>query len=488
MSMNVLKKEMMETKNSKKINLDNLTSELVGFENKAKDISEIYDFLVRNLSEVNFKDELDSEREGKVLRKEKVVIVINKILEKSEEFGLGLCEFNSQIYVFNKAYWEVAEHNAFKEFLSRSAIKLGLQCEEADYYRFKNDLYEQFRSKAYEKLENDNDIVLINFRNGTLEIKNGNMSFKDFDKNDLLTYQLHFDYDLNSDMPVFQKFINEILPDKNLQNILSEYLGSIFIPKHVLHLEKILLLYGTGSNGKSVIFDIIENLLGRHNVTHYALKKLTTDANTRAQIENKLINFSSEVSEIGDFNIFKQLASKEPVSAKILYKDVYNIYNYAKLMFNSNDLPSVNEITKGYFRRFLIIPFEQFIPEKKQDKNLATKIIKSELPAIFNWIIEGMYRLLENKDFTRSEKIEATQKEFEKQSDSVGLFIEEQPLELSENYTTLKQLYSDYRTFCLHDGHKPCSKTTFSKRLVHHGFDKKRIDRGIAFNVEIKNL
>jgi len=126
--MNVLKKEMMETKNSKKINLDNLTSELVGFENKAKDISEIYDFLVRNLSEVNFSDEINSDRkDDKVLRREKVVIVINKILEKSEEHGLGLCEFNSQIYVFNKAYWELAENNAFKEFLSKSAIKLGLK-------------------------------------------------------------------------------------------------------------------------------------------------------------------------------------------------------------------------------------------------------------------------------------------------------------------------------------------------------------------------
>lgn len=155
-------------------------------------------------------------------------------------------------------------------------------------------------------------------------------------------------------------------------------------------------------------------------------------------------------------------------------------------MFNSNDLPSVNEITKGYFRRYLIIPFEQFIPEEKQDKKLATKIINSELPAIFNWIIEGMYRLLENKDFTFSEKIEAIQKEYEKESDSVGLFIEEQPLMLSENYTTLKQLYSYYRTFCFQDGHKPCSKTTFSKRLVHHGFDKKRIDQGISFNAEIK--
>ena len=479
---------MMKARNSNKVNVDNLNNELVGFENKAKDISKIYDFLVQNLSEVNFKDELDSEREGKVLRKEKVVIVINKILEKSEELELGLFEFKSQIYVFNKAYWEVAEHNAFKEFLSRSAIKLGLHCEEADYYGFKNDLYEQFRSKAFKKLENDNDIVLINFRNGTLEIKNGNISFKDFDKNDLLTYQLHFDYDLNSDMPIFRRFLNEVLPDENLQKILSEYLGSIFIPKQVLKLEKMLILYGSGSNGKSVIFDIIENLLGRHNVTHYTLKKLTTDANIRAQLQNKLINYSSEVSEVGDVDMFKNLASREPVEVKLLYKDGYNIYNYAKLMFNSNDLPSVNEITKGYFRRYLIIPFEQFIPEEKQDKKLATKIINSELPAIFNWIIEGMYRLLENKDFTFSEKIEAIQKEYEKESDSVGLFIEEQPLMLSENYTTLKQLYSYYRTFCFQDGHKPCSKTTFSKRLVHHGFDKKRIDKGIAFNAEIKIL
>jgi len=74
-------------------------------------------------------------------------------------------------------------------------------------------------------------------------------------------------------------------------------------------------------------------------------------------IANKLINYSSEIGKRFEVDKFKQLCSGEPVEARLPYGDPFQIRNYARLVFNANQLPKDIEQTNAYFRRFLIIPF-----------------------------------------------------------------------------------------------------------------------------------
>ncbi len=65
------------------------------------------------------------------------------------------------------------------------------------------------------------------------------------------------------------------MPEQELQNILAEYLGYVFIRTSTLKLEKTLLLYGSGANGKSVFYEIVRSLLGEQNTSEYSLQSLT---------------------------------------------------------------------------------------------------------------------------------------------------------------------------------------------------------------------
>src|SRR5690606_29008202 len=104
------------------------------------------------------------------------------------------------------------------------------------------------------------DVVLINLKNGTYEIGNEGHKIRRFDKNDFLTYQLAFDWNPDSKAPLFTQYLDRVLPEKELQNILAEFMGYVFAKD--LKLEKCLLLDGTGANGKSVFFEISNALLG----------------------------------------------------------------------------------------------------------------------------------------------------------------------------------------------------------------------------------
>jgi putative DNA primase/helicase len=258
-----------------------------------------------------------------------------------------------------------------------------------------------------------------------------------------------------------------VLPDIDLQKVLAEGFGYIFIPSKKLKLEKMLVLSGDGSNGKSVSFEVLSALLGPENLSSYSIEKLTTEETHRAKIADKLVNYCSEISVNLEPSMFKALVSGESVPARELYGKPFHIENYAKLIANANKLPTVAEHTHAWFRRFLIVPFNITIPDHEQDTQLANKIIASELPGVLNWVLTGLRRLLIQGHFTDSEAIRTQTELYKRQSDTVRLFLDEYAYQpASDQYTSLQDLYREYQTFCRDDGHRnPVNKLNFRKRI-----------------------
>jgi len=248
---------------------------------------------------------------------------------------------------------------------------------------------------------------------------------------------------------------------------LAEFLGYVFVPQSHLKLEKALFLYGSGANGKSVFYEIMKALLGPHNTSEFTLQSLTdTTGYYRALIADKLVNYASEISGKLESTKFKSLASGEPMEARLPYGQPMIIENYAKLIFNTNELPKDVEFNNAFFRRFIIIPFEVTIPENEQNKTLHKEIISEELPGVFNWVLDGLKRLLVQKGFSQSPSIDRALEEFRTESDTVKRFIEEEGYKPHpENKILLKDLYHAYKEFALDDGNRLLSKQNFRKRL-----------------------
>ena len=248
-----------------------------------------------------------------------------------------------------------------------------------------------------------------------------------------------------------------------------------------------MLLYGKGANGKSVFFEIVNALLGgTENVSSYSLQNLTNENGYyRAMLANKLVNYASEINGKLEASIFKQLVSGEPVEARLPYGEPFTLINYAKLIFNCNELPKEVEQTTAYFRRFLIIPFDITIPEEKQDKQIAQKIIRNELSGVFNWVLEGLKRLLHQKQFTRSEAVDNILERYMKESNSVILFLEEEGYRASlDEYVQLKDLYNEYKLFCYDGSYHPVSKRNFSERLRNVNVKTERKNYGMVVYVK----
>lgn len=419
----------------------------------------------------------------KLKGRERTVVVVERIKQELENSEIYVSQVLSKnLMVYKDGYWQLIDEQEFKLFLADAMITLGYGFEEATHYITKDELLTQFKDGCPLLKAPESGSILINVKNGTIIISDDSVELRDFHKEDYLTYQLPFDYDPKSECRKFQEFLDQVLPEKESQMILAEFFGSAFIDNKKLKLEKALLLYGTGSNGKSVIFEIIRNLFGYENFSAYSLESITDNTGyTRAKLDGKLLNYASEIS--GDVNAgkFKQLVSGESIEVRLPYKEPYTMDKIPKLVFNINSFPKNIEKTDAFFRRLITIPFLNRIPDDMQDKALADKISRSELSGILNWVLLGMKRLKSQQSFTDSANVKKLLGDFTLESDSVASFLFESNFAPSDSdKILLKGLFDQFDNYCKSNGFKRPSIQTFSGRLRHLGYLLEKERKGVV--------
>lgn len=389
------------------------------------------------------------------------------------------------VYVFDQTHWKLLMPQIFKDFVNSCAEKIGLPENIAKQPSFMNRLYETvaFRVAHSRNRYEQKGTVSINMQNGTLVVKQGeDVVLRLHNREDFFRYSLPYPYMPEAECPKFHKFLDEVLPEAEAQALLGEYIG--YCLTNNIKCEKMLALYGYGSNGKSVLLDIIEMLFGSDNVSNVSLQELTEDAERLSMIENKMVNISHESDRELNASKLKMIVSHEPVTVRELYVGSHTMYNYANLITSFNILPMA-ENTHGFYRRFIIVPFNVTIAKEKVDVNLSKKLAE-ELPGILNWVLEGLRRFIANGyTFTDSRLCNDALQKYILSSDNVRLFVNDQ-CEMNSLYPEQgKVLYEKYRTFCYNEGLKAVGKTKFYDRLESLGAVRTDYQRTPMFNVKI---
>jgi putative DNA primase/helicase len=457
---------------------------IAAFEGRKKH-NDVLNDLLNEIHPINFRDYLELPADEDIKQKHIVVAVVKHLLQVAKDKHWNLSKVYDYTYIYNGEFWQQCDKDIIKDFLGKAAMRMSCPDYEARHFEFKDKLLKQFISDAHlPPPPSEASKILINLQNGTFEFTPTGWALRDFNANDFLTYQLPFTYDKDAVCAMFDKYLLQVLPDPESRMILQEFAGYIFTP---LHLEKMLVLYGSGRNGKSVFFNVLQALIGIENILTYSLGLFNHEYN-RAKLTNVLLNYSSEKGTDLNVETFKALISGEPQQAREPYGKSFTLRNKVRFIMNANELPKETEQTNAYFERYLIVPFDTYIKPEDRDSELAKKIISDELPGVFNWLLVGLNRIVEQKQFSDCSKANTALSDFRKQSDSVALFTDEfHYIPSSTNKEALSDLYNRYKCFCSDDGYKPCGKNKFSTRLENKRFERTRLTGGAsAFFIEIK--
>jgi len=318
------------------------------------------------------------------------------------------------------------------------------------------------------------------------------MQVSPFSPEHFVINRINYDYDPEAKCPKWMKFIEEVLPDELIRNAFQEMISLAYADRSKSKLERMLVLIGGGSNGKSVVFETVTQMVGDDNTTTYEIGDLVSgnskDYNIAA-IEGKTINYCSELKskEISG-SIVKKLISGEPIQARHIYRDPFLVKHIPLLIANTNELPATSDYTKGYFRRFLIVPFNVTISEERQNINLHTEL-REELSGILNWFLTGYARIKANGyKIVEPEAVKDKVIEYEMNSNSILKFIEDQEYYNIPVYKThapmqitAKDLYKQYVDYCKASGYNAFSNVKFAEKLKEKNFIKERKSDGMTY-------
>lgn len=242
--------------------------------------------------------------------------------------------------------------------------------------------------------------------------------------------------------------------DKELINVIQEIMGYCLTAE--TRAEKAFFFYGSGSNGKSLLAKIITELVGKENVSAESLNGMSRQFGLQSIID-KIVNISSE-NELKDAKginteNLKAIISGDNLTINIKYQAPIDYVPICKLIFLVNSLPDTTDITHGYFRKIMIIPFNKKFEGDEKDVHLFEKIRKDEMPGILNWAIEGLKRLKSNDyKFTESSAINKLLKRYQEEQNPVIRFVEDMFVVDEESKISRKDIISKYYTWISQQG------------------------------------
>lgn len=327
-----------------------------------------------------------------------------------------------------------------------------------------NDTEGQWRMLIYKPIREINcNPFIINVANGLYNVLDG--SFKPHTPEYFSTVQLKAAYKENAGCPRFLKFIGSVLEEPEIY-LLQEIFGYILIP--VNKAQKSFMLVGAPNAGKSTLLSIMQEiLLGSENVSNIPWQSLSDRFKT-AELFGKLANIFADLpsKSVDDNGIFKALTGEDYITAERKNKNPFSFKPYARLLFSCNEIPrNYGDRSDGFYRRLIIIRFNNAVPPEKRDPNLLDKL-NVERDGIFMWALAGLKRLIANSYlFSETAATRAELQRYRVENNSVLLFVEEY-CEFSEKLESLRdELYVRYREFCVGAGLKSVSQTGFNKEM-----------------------
>lgn len=374
-----------------------------------------------------------------------------------------IIEVNGVLYVYEDGYYQVDD-----KIIENKMIELypGI------LQRQRTEVLAYMRIKTH---VNATDLkvnpYVINLKNTRLDIRSSQCL--EFTPDAIEFDRIPVTYDPSAYCADLDKMINRVFcGDREVINLFEEMLGAILI-KHN-RFQKAFLFYGSGSNGKSTILDLIKTFLGPRNYSAIALEKVTDRFNT-AELEKKLANIGDDVDNVTlkDTGTLKKLFSGNAIMVERKGERPYTIEPYATHVYSCNAIPRSFDKSEGFYRRWLLIPFNARFSSDDEDYDpmIGDKITSDEaLSYLLNIGIRGAKRLMKKGYFTEPKSVKDALEAYKADNSTVLSWIDD--TELNEDYFLDKPrdvLYSEFADWCKVSGIKSSNvtgKKTFFKEVV----------------------
>lgn len=382
-----------------------------------------------------------------------------------------------------------AEASKLKTKAARKEMAdFAMKCESTQKIRSMLSLAQSESEIPIQPHEMDSNPWLINLKNGTLDLKTGEL--KAHKKEDFITKLAPVEYDPKAECPRFKGFLSEIMGgNEELISFIQKAFGYGLSGSTREHM--FFILHGKGANGKTTLLTTILYILGdyaqRTPVETLLLRRTAGIPNDVARLKGSRFVSAMEVEQNRRLaeSLVKALTGGDRLIARFLFGEFFEFDPQFKLFLGTNHKPIIRGTDWAIWRRIKLIPFEVVIPDEDQDKNLLNKL-KEESSGILNWLLEGCL-LWQREGLESPEKVKEATHEYKIESDVIGQFFQDCVIEDEESRVRSSELYNSYKNWCETNGEKAMSQTSFGRILTERGHKKNsQMDANYYLGLKLK--
>ncbi|MEU4231974.1 phage/plasmid primase, P4 family [Nonomuraea sp. NPDC026600] len=324
---------------------------------------------------------------------------------------------------------------------------------------------------------------LFNTPSGTLDLRTGEQ--RQHDPADMLTKVAGCDLDMDARSDLFDRFINEILPDDDGHAGLQVWVQRVFgysmlglVREHVLP-----IFTGTGQNGKSTLLEAMGKAFGDYaiNAEPDLLVSRGESAHPTglADLKGARLAVCSETDEGRSLAsaTMKRLTGGERLRARKMRKDFFEFDPSHVLILCTNHKPKVSGDDPAVWRRIRVVPFDVVVA--KPDRRLPERLAE-ELPALLAWAYRG-YRSYEEGGLALPSVIAERTNKYQIESDPLGRFLQDQTIQASHYHVGARHLFAAWSKWCIAAGEEAGPEVTFADSMAKRGHEKKRAASGQAY-------
>ena len=291
---------------------------------------------------------------------------------------------------------------------------------------------------------------------------------------------LPYRFDSQAKCPTWEWFVNDVTSgNREAVAFLQDWFGYCLTPDQSL--QVLLMLVGSGCNGKGVTNTVFTALLGDGN---YCTPTFSSMAERfgRWEFMGKLAaimpdaHMGRETDAIRCLEFIKAVTGGDPVNIEPKGKDMLSgVRLNTRFMISVNEMPRLPDASRAIGRRVRILPFHQDYTGREY-RGLTRKLL-SELPGIFLWSLEGLRRIQGGSRLDQPQCGKSLLDEFVSDSSPVATFVQDFCDIGADHTEPTAILRAVLNEWLVESGHNQLSDTSVTKKLraINSRIEKGRV-------------